>query len=902
MNLNTNTDKQDKKSKRALGLIVSNDRLMIGYISKNGAFCKVTTPVDLNTLSTEKFDALVSSIPLVHGFTQENKEKLMELRNDHFDACKNRILYEKDIIIQRIRDFQQQVDQHIRSQILRNENLQETIKKLMNEKSEIETTLNELQEREQKSLERLEKDQDALTDYSYQMNAKNEEIDYLKKTIEEIRMELNAVTAKLTDSEIRNKHLTICIDKILNEKDEIIQGIREYNRAWLDWARKNDYNISEYKKKIQSDLATVYNQLRGVMEVRNKDKRKLKQNLVDIKNELERVVSQQLLEMSIKQERETRQENLLREREEEIVNLKSQLDEIKILLEKTQASALEASRLSSLITPSATTLDLNVCYDILKKFIGINNSFYKRKEVISRLDAIIFDQATLSNFSNLSEPIKRDIRERYTRIRDEINKHIQFLDLARYTSDPNVELFKSQSTVQKVDPQFCRDLEMINQYWQENVQVYNEQDFQLMNIYEDLSGAIRIYVKIKPLIGIEQKNDTVIINKKDTSITVDCSNVPSFERDIKKEVFSNFYGIFDETFDNAEVFTGIQGSVADADFKFKEPVETGSLRNTFAQVQDGYSIVLFGYGSSGSGKTRLLLGESDIPGLIHYALSNLTGVENIRIKNIFEQGIDRFTPTLKLITSKIHNLVNRLPSELNKFSIDESLNFNEYHNLNLNNITPENLYSLTNSITRYRLDHYRIRKTPNNPVSSRTHLYIVFEIKFDTGKTGYITFIDMAGKESPLDIFDTFMDQSGRYKPNLTSILGPTGGPGRIVVKPELDYSPETVYDILKEGIYIDETIGHLNYFFHKKNYKKYKILHQTDLEHYSPSKFYVDPREEETRIATNNNVLMIPVLKYLDSLSRSNEFKPTKFITMICIRKDKEYCGQIFDSLSTFN
>lgn len=934
--------------KRSLGIIISNDKLIVGYISRNGSLCKLIDPINLKDLSKEAFNKVIRSLPLVKGFTSENKENLInlldsegmlvsketllkdsqnkldiletELQNqrkltEHLNTCKDKILYEKDIIIQHIKDFRYQVEQHIKSQIMRNENLQDTIKSLTDEKQKIETTLKQVQEHEQLLLEQIQDDQDLHTDFSYQMNSKNETIDELNKTIKEIKNELAGVTGKLTESELKNQQLSICIDQILREKDTIISKIKEYNQNWLEWAKNNDYNISEYKKKIQNDMSIIYRQLENVLNNKNeyvknlnierraKDQiiRDLKQNVADIKNELTKTVNQQLLEMSIKKESETREEsNLIQQKNLEIEGLKSQLDEIKILLEKSQAASKDIRSQESLNTDQ-----LSVCYDTLKKFISINNSFYKKQEIITRLDKIIFDHETFSNFTNLSDPIKKDIQERYIKIRDQINQHIRFLDLEKYISNPNVELFKSQSTVQKVDPQFCKDLELINQYWQDNIQTYNQHDFDLMNIYEDLSGSIRIYVKVKPLLGIEQKNDTVIINKKNDSITIDCSNVPSFDRDIKKEVFSNFYGIFDETFDNAEVFTGTPGSIADTDFKFIDREEgPHSLKNTFAQVQDGYSVVLFGYGTSGSGKTRVLLGEPGIPGLIHYSLANLKGVENIRIKNIFEQGIDRFTPTLKLITSKIHNLVNRLPTELNRFSVNETDEFNQYHNLNLNNITTDNLDSLTNSITRYRSEHNRIRKTPNNPVSSRTHLYIVFEIKFITGKTGYITFIDMAGKESPLDIFNTFMDQSGRFKPNLTSILGPTGGASRIVIKQELrkDYSQETVYEILKEGIYIDETIGHLNYFFHKKNYKKYKITYQSDLDHYSTSKFYVDPREEETRISTNNNVLMIPILKYIDSLSKTSEFKPTKFITMICIRKDQEYCGQIFDSLKVFN
>ena len=46
----------------------------------------------------------------------------------------------------------------------------------------------------------------------------------------------------------------------------------------------------------------------------------------------------------------------------------------------------------------------------------------------------------------------------------------------------------------------------------------------------------------------------------------------------------------------------------------------------------------------------------------------------------------------------------------------------------------------------------------------------------------------------------------------------------------------------------------------------------------------------------------MIPILKFLDTLSNkkadSDDFKPTKFITMVCVRKDLVYCSQIFSSM----
>ena len=47
-----------------------------------------------------------------------------------------------------------------------------------------------------------------------------------------------------------------------------------------------------------------------------------------------------------------------------------------------------------------------------------------------------------------------------------------------------------------------------------NIGIFREQDRQLTNIYEDLSGAVRVYIKIKPLIGIEQKNNPTTIRLK----------------------------------------------------------------------------------------------------------------------------------------------------------------------------------------------------------------------------------------------------------------------------------------------------------------------------------------------------------------------------------------------------
>jgi hypothetical protein len=72
-------------------------------------------------------------------------------------------------------------------------------------------------------------------------------------------------------------------------------------------------------------------------------------------------------------------------------------------------------------------------------------------------------------------------------------------------------------------------------------------------------------------------------------------------------------------------------------------------------------------------------------------------------------------------------------------------------------------------------------------------------------------------------------------------------------------------------------------------------------LEQYSEDKYYVDPKNEESKIDGAKNALTIPIMKFLDNLSnKGNEqvFNPTKFVTFVCLRKDEKYCSQIFSSI----
>lgn len=857
---------------------------------------------------------------------EEYKQKIKELQESQ-EKCKAKILGEKEQIIESIKSFKQQITDYINEVVKlkgkeSDSKLTEMYNKLLSEKTEIENSMSILTEREKQHLQTIQDNQSQISEFTSKLNNKEDEINKLNDTIKQITEELNSIQKQFSEKELENVILADfkknCIEMILNQKEQIIESIKEYNNKWLEWAKNNNYDVEQQKEKLKNELDIILKNLKKVISskhqyidslnvsIKEKDilLNKLKSNISDIKAEVNTSLNEQLLELSVKNQQ--LQSNIsenseeLKKKDDMIRDLRQQLEEARKLLEKNA-------------TMIPKEIDYTSCHETLQKFINVNNMFYRKKQVMSILDSIINNTEKISNFTNLNDQMKENIKSRYESVKQEINKHIDFLDLPKYINSPNIPLFKSKTTIKNVPAKFCEELNNISTYWDNNIDIFREQDRILTNIYEDLSGAVRVYVRIKPLIGKEQKQNTVYIEKNMKKVTVDCSDVANVN---KKETYGEFYGIFNDTFSNKDMYTGIEhsGDISELKIDIESIVEKSDtvspgLYSTFKQIEDGYSIVLFGYGESGSGKTYSLIGDKNTPGLLHYGLANLRGVSKIRVKYLFEQYIDKFIPTLNKIKGRIINLVNEVP-QLRKYSDDEQKEFAEFINnsVNLNDIKVENINTLTSLLETYRKNHSRIKKTPNNPVSSRSHLYMIFEIQFDTGNVGYITIVDTAGRESPVDIYNMFIDTTQRI--TLKTILGPTGGPEVVKkhINPKMsDYDPTDIYDILKEGFYINETINHLIYFFNKKNYKTTKIQKQLELsdskdKQYENERYYIDPRKEEEMIDPNNNCLTIPILKFLDAISNrkqdSQNYKPTKFCVIICIRKDERSCTQIFNSL----
>jgi hypothetical protein len=867
------------------------------------------------------FDSVSSKSLAVQKDYDEKIAVLVEeykqmLQKEHDTATK--LIEEKDSLLAELEKFKTETKDFVKSKDMSFAELTGLYTQLVRDKDKLQASLQLVVENEESRLVDLSKNKDLLSDYEEKIASKGSELQQLKNSVVEINAELERVHGELNKSALKSQMLegqqTRCREVLLQDKENVLNKIQEYNAAWSKWSQTVQTDFETYKKSLIAQLQLIDKRLTEVIkaqtEMTQREKAKLKQNVKDIQAELQKTVADQLITLNEKDDQirmlqsagigfvvGEASEQSCANKDAEIQALKRELEEVRRMIVQNNKAKIDV------------TIDYDNCYSIVQNFFALNNIFYRKQEIIKKLNEII--SGDMESFTNLPESTKTDIKSRFEVIKAGIEKHIAFLDLEKYMTAPDFQYLKSKATQNKVSPNFCTELTNILDYWNANKAEYREQEVQLTNIYEDLSGAVRVYIRIKPLIGIEQKNKTVTIqmidNKKQKSLNLQCTTIPT-------QSFGEFYGVFDPVFSNLDVYTGQENTpvqpgtlLVDID-GIVEASDTASpgLYSVFRQVEDGYAVVLFGYGLSGSGKTFSLLGSNGVPGLLHYGLANLKGVETIKLKYLFEQYYRAVDVNFGKIRGRIHNLKGEVP-QMREYSADERTQFlaGVPSSLNLDDLGVEDLYKLTETIEAYRISQKRIKKTPNNPVSSRSHLYMVFEIKFKSGTTGYVTVVDTAGRESPLDIFNTFIDST---KTKLASIMAPApvGGEGAVAKSKrsdiDQDYTPQHIFEVLKEGFYINETINHLVYFLNQKNYRKTKVhLQPGDPSKYSIANYYVNPVKEQQFINTVNNCLTIPIMNFLDSLSnkqKSSSYKPTKFIMMCMVRQEEKYCDQILETL----
>jgi hypothetical protein len=453
----------------------------------------------------------------------------------------------------------------------------------------------------------------------------------------------------------------------------------------------------------------------------------------------------------------------------------------------------------------------------------------------------------------------------------------------------------------------------------------------LLNVFEDLNGSVRVYVRLrKPIESIDTMSlipqlswDFAPDNRK---VSLTCND---------RAFSGSFYGAFDNTYDNLGLYMGYNRPNGPNEHGMKAngldiTYEEGSddeprpwgLYHSFKQLESGYSIVMSGYGQSGSGKTYNLIGSPDDPGVVLYGLNNLKNVDDIEIMYVFEL----YYNTIDFANTKLGGKVilgygpqKEFRESMSKYGVTDNdivkdpliLPYNMLNDgLSLSTFINENM----TAIQEHQRTKGRIKSTPNNNKSSRSHLFVVFKVG-----NGFFTLVDMAGQENCDSLYKqifttkftlTYMmmqfDSDGLYKgagkPEFISDYigypGVKNGKTALVKKSMNDIKIETDkieksvggnVQILFESIYITESLNHLQYFYAKKNgiTKKFQEMKKVaGSMKYETAKVFIQPSlEDSTSFSQVGKILIIPVMKFLEGLSTGGI---TKFITIAALRPDK--------------
>lgn len=637
-----------------------------------------------------------------------------------------------------------------------------------------------------------------------------------------------------------------------------------------------------------------------------------------------------------------------------------------------------------------------------------NQGVQKTKNLVDNIEKKIKSTNTIS----------KELRDIFQEVQEYIENTI---NLTQTVIEKNIESLKN--------PLLKESLSKVGEKLKE---LFNSDKLtQLVNLNEDISGALRVYIKIKPeLSDIPKEKDNkesndpkdsndhkeylikrasiqkeekqkYVVEGKEGSFKITVKD-PCLQNDFKsqKRTYGDFYSVYN-SYDfqtNEKVFEGGKTDGPNG-VAF---IDVPGLGSVTQQIKDGYSVILFGYGYSGSGKTATLLGfESNgnkKMGIVQLTLEklkkendkisikltdvfelyyNYTDPKNIKIKQKYnlskssnavemsgkfyvwnitgKETIRDLTIQTDLKTKFVKKfitdtnettVIKKLIEEYVEIVEPASKEIIEIGNLKTN-IEKGNVSDLINLTTQLeKLRKYgstgrnfnlpkTVKATPNNNNSSRSHLFLTFEITIPGKTPGYLTVIDMAGRESPIDILTNVLRDASKpdaSKPDasknslakytspftyLKSLNSLETQPTVLLDLPGTDDKFD-LYNVVKEGFFINETINHMMWYFKSKvsnsNYEPTlmtttdeqgkiinPIVQSTDNnKYYVPANVFVNPKNEfnifqnsenlKTHITNEQNTIFITsVLDKLKNLGGNNESKPSKFIVVCGLRKDEK-------------
>jgi len=398
------------------------------------------------------------------------------------------------------------------------------------------------------------------------------------------------------------------------------------------------------------------------------------------------------------------------------------------------------------------------------------------------------------------------------------------------------------------------------------------------NSIEDYKGYTRVYIRIKPSKTLPISLCNVNVNLDRKQIQIDCSMENHCNT---KDVltYSNFSSIFPDTDTTTAIFI--------------------KMKSLFDQLKNGYSIVLFGYGVSGSGKTYTLLGEDGLLKQVLYSKPYSDDVRSVTIIRAFELYSNN-VPDLTILAEKNKGLKGERINHISSTFFSPAVKIPSF----------DDFKRELGKIEEKRIKEKRIKPTINNSQSSRSHLFVTIEIEYylsNSNKTvkGYITVVDMAGRESPYDIYNSSFDLSSSVgKLSMAdAVRALPAGLSKLNINPELKklYDPLlkneqamrlSIIDSVRESFFINETMNHLVYYLQKKIGINPVIFHVDTYASYKENQFFTDPSVSKGE----TSVGIIPIMREIENLVPKGKHK---YVMMCTVRQEMKYCKDTVNTLS---
>jgi hypothetical protein len=254
----------------------------------------------------------------------------------------------------------------------------------------------------------------------------------------------------------------------------------------------------------------------------------------------------------------------------------------------------------------------------------------------------------------------------------------------------------------------------------------------MTDINERVLGQARVIVSIRDKLPnySEETRESASKLAEDKTIAVQsggsCVKVSCLCNKYNSSMKSDCHGVFRNVFVNPKNET-----------IFNEEFEGGDSRGKLldSTIMEGGNLIVFGFGFSGSGKTHILLSSSNRNNILNETVKYIRSKkEGVKISVSFE--------------------------ELYPVSKDGEFIIDSYDGIEYTNSA--NFNTEFSKIESKRKNLLRIAPTPNNDVSSRSHMFIV--VSFNLGKDekdndiiGKLTLVDMAGAENTIEIKKQFL-------------------------------------------------------------------------------------------------------------------------------------------------